>query len=216
MPVPKLFAATDDIQNRLKVFINKHVGLFGDNIINSPRAIGDGLQHLLEKHFGDLLGDYIQIYQSDFARRSMADLAFTDKEGFYHIVDIKTHRLDTFFNMPNLTSVERLARYYQDDTNYFDILMVVYTIQDGLLQVKQVYFVPIEFLSWECLTIGALGWGQIQIMNSNRIIVDPLGRTSWMIALCDALLAFYPREIQKINERITYFERLRQQWLHKS
>lgn len=39
----------------------------------------------------------------------MADLAFTDKEGIYSVVDVKTHREDTRFNMPNLTSVERLA-----------------------------------------------------------------------------------------------------------
>lgn len=44
----------------------------------------------------------------------MADLAFTDKEGFYSVVDVKTHRADTKFNMPNLTSVERLARFYSD------------------------------------------------------------------------------------------------------
>lgn len=38
----------------------------------------------------------------------MADLAFKDPDGFYYIVDVKTHRLGTAFNMPNLTSVERL------------------------------------------------------------------------------------------------------------
>ncbi len=45
----------------------------------------------------------------------MADLAFQDQQGFYYVVDVKTHRTDTKFNMPNLTSVERLARFYEDD-----------------------------------------------------------------------------------------------------
>lgn len=40
----------------------------------------------------------------------MADIAFKDRDDFYYVVDVKTHREDTKFNMPNLTSVERLAR----------------------------------------------------------------------------------------------------------
>ena len=28
--------------------------------------------------------------------------------------------------------------------------------------IDKVLFVPLEFLSWDCLTLGALGWGQIQ------------------------------------------------------
>ena len=54
----------------------------------------------------------------------MADLAFTDKDDCYYIADVKTHRLDTTFNMPNLISVERLSRFYEDDKNYFVILKV--------------------------------------------------------------------------------------------
>ena len=58
----------------------------------------------------------------------MADLAFEDSEGFYYVVDVKTHRHDTKFNMPNLTSVERLARFYEDDKNYFVLLFVSYEV----------------------------------------------------------------------------------------
>jgi hypothetical protein len=87
----------------------------------------------------------------------MADLAFTDTDNLYHSVDVKTHRLETKFNMPNLTSVERLARFYEDDQNHFVLLMIAYTISDVQVNVESVHFAPIEFLSWQCLTIGALG-----------------------------------------------------------
>ncbi len=73
------------------------------------------------------------------------------------MIDVKTHRTDTRFNMPNLTSVERLTRFYQDDKNYFVVLLVSYTVSGTALKVSGVRFVPIEFLMWECLTIGALG-----------------------------------------------------------
>ncbi|MBC6957825.1 MAG: hypothetical protein DWB44_16835, partial [Chloroflexi bacterium] len=47
------------------------------------------------------------------------------------------------------------------------------------------------------------GWGQIQIANANRIIIDSSqSRRTWMLNLCDTVLDFYPREIAKIEERI--------------
>lgn len=147
----------------------------------------------------------------------MADLAFSDPAGFYYIVDVKTHRLETHFNMPNLTSVERLARFYEDDNNYFVVLMVNYSITETRAKVSQAHFIPIEFLAWDCLTIGALGWGQIQIANANVIKVnESYSRKKWMLELCDVLLEFYPKEIGKINERMDYFKRIKQQWQKKS
>ena len=92
----------------------------------------------------------------------MADMAFEDPDGAYYVVDVKTHRLSTAFNMPNLTSVERLARFYEDDGNYFVVLMVTYEIEGLRAVVEQVTFVPIEFLDWGCLTIGALGWDRFR------------------------------------------------------
>jgi hypothetical protein len=143
----------------------------------------------------------------------MADLAFEDDDGYYYVVDVKTHRLSTKFNMPNLTSVERLARFYEDDKNYFVVLMVSYDIEKTSVDVKNVHFVPIEFLGWDCLTIGALGWGQIQIANSNIITINEgYARRTWMIELCDVLLEHYPREIVKANERIERFQRVREYW----
>jgi len=146
----------------------------------------------------------------------MADLAFEDHKGFYHVIDVKTHRLETKFNMPNLTSVERLSRFYEDDKNYFVLLMVSYDVSDLKIVARDVKFVPIEYLDWECLTIGALGWGQIQIANSNNIILkDKPNRAEWMIELCDMLLSFYPKEISKINARMEHFQKIRVYWSTK-
>lgn len=147
----------------------------------------------------------------------MADLAFSDRDGFYYVVDVKTHHLETRFNMPNLTSVERLARFYEDDKNYFVVLMVKYIIQGTRVIVKKAHFVPVEFLAWDCLTIGALGWGQIQIANANVVnINEGYSRKKWMLELCDIMLEFYPKEIGKIQERLDYFKRVKQHWEAKS
>lgn len=186
-------------------------------IMNSPRAMGDTVQEVL----GELLpktlpNGVISEFSADFARRSMADLAFTDVDDNYYMIDVKTHNTSTHFNMPNLTSVHRLARQYEDDRIFFVILLVEYSVDNGHLTFTSVRFVPIEHLKWDCLTIGALGWGQIQIANSNIIHIDrSITRKEWMLSLCDELDMFYPKEIAKITDRMSYFSKVRTFWENK-
>ncbi len=204
------------LEKKILDFLNSQTDFLSPRTINSPRAVGDAIQDLLADNFDKILGDLSSNYSSDFARRAMADLAFNDKDGNYYVVDVKTHRLDSSFNMPNLTSVERLARFYEDDKNYFVVLKTDYKIQDTKIIIDKVNFIPIEFLGWDCLTLGALGWGQIQIANSNNVsVVAKNSRKKWMLELCDSLFEFYPREIEKINDRISYFKRVRKYWENK-
>ncbi|MDR2796146.1 MAG: hypothetical protein LBB47_05485 [Spirochaetaceae bacterium] len=137
--------------------------LMNYNTVNSPRAVGDAVQGFLEKNISKCLPKkLVTKINTSFARRSMADLAFEDITGNYYVVDIKTHNLNTNFNMPNLTSVERLARFYGDNKNYFILLLVSYKIEGEQLAFDNCTFVPIEYLDWSCLTLGALGWGKFR------------------------------------------------------
>lgn len=147
----------------------------------------------------------------------MADLAVTDRAGLHHAIDVKTHRADSRFSMTNLTSVERLAHFYANDTNFFALLLIRYGIEGRRPVVTETTFVPIEFLAWDCLTIGALGRGQIQIRDSNTVTVNPgYSRRRWMLEFCDAMLSFYPREIAKIGERVSRFEEVRAIWQQRA
>lgn len=205
------------IARRSKEFLNGHEDFLSPSTARSPRAFGDALEGILGDNFRVILGEDCAEYSANFARRAMADIAFKDNDGLYYVVDVKTHREDTKFNMPNLTSVERLTRFYEDDSNYFVLLLVRYRLEGTHAVISEVTFVPIEFLDWECLTIGALGWGQIQIANANHISLRPhYSRKSWMLELCDIMLDFYPREIGKIETRIGYFQRVRQHWEAKT
>lgn len=116
--------------------------------------------------------------------------------------------------MPNLISVERLAKFYEDNTNYFTILLISYSVsKEGKPIFSVCDFVPIETLDWNCLTLGALGWGQIQITNSSYISINEnYSRKKWMLELCDNLDLFYPKEISKIQERIDRFKKVREFW----
>ena len=205
-----------ELAGKLKDYINSIPEFLSAQTARSTRAAGDAIEGIIAEKFDSLLGDWCKEYSSSFARRAMADIAFKDKEDFYCVVDVKSHREDTKFNMPNLTSVERLSRFYEDDKNVFALIMVKYTLDGNRVLVTEVSFVPIEFLDWDCLTVGALGWGQIQIANSNRIIVkDSFSRKQWMLTLCDTMLEFYPKEILKIHERVGRFEDVKSYWEKK-
>jgi len=206
-------ATYQEIENKIIKMMNSQEDFLSDTSTSSPRAAGDAIQSILSENFESILGENCGEYNSTFARRAMADIAFTDKNKLYYVVDVKTHRIDTHFNMPNLTSVERLTRFYEDDNNYFVILNVAYHIDGTKVNVTTVNFVPIEFLSWDCLTIGALGWGQIQIANSNNIQINPqYSRKKWMIKFCNVMLDFYPKEILKIDKRIKHFQKVKNIW----
>lgn len=204
--------AHHEIEQRVLALINNQEAFLNRTTRDSTRAVGDAIQAIVERHFQEILGDWCMEYTTQFARRAMADLAFKDHDGRYYVVDVKTHRIDTKFNMPNLTSVERLSRFYEEDTNYFTILYISYAVDGNDLSVQEVKFVPIEYLDWDCLTIGALGWGQIQITNANRIIVRPQPRDQWMVQFCEKMLAFYPKEIAKISSRLEHFQSVYAKW----
>lgn len=205
------------IELQIAELINGHPEFLSTQTASSTRAVGDALQAIVSENFQSILGDLCRKYSAQFARRAMADLAFYDTDDLYYVVDVKTHRLDTHFNMPNLTSVERLARFYEDDSNYFSILMIQYSIEQTKIRVQQIYFVPIEYLSWSCLTIGALGWGQIQIANAKTIdINEGCSRKQWMLEFCDVLLEFYPKEIGKVGSRIEHFKKVKLRWQEKA
>jgi len=204
----------EGIERKLRDLLNEQADFLSADTAESTRAAGDAIQSIIEDNFAEILGDLVGEYSASFARRAMADLAFKDKVNNYCVVDVKTHREGTAFNMPNLTSVDRLARFYEDDANYFVMLMVKYAVTGTRVTVQQVHFVPIEHLKWDCLTIGALGTGQIQIADSKRIEIDPSQkRRAWMLEFCDTVLTFYPREITKITKRIGKFEKVKEFWL---
>ena len=203
------------IESRIEAALNAHEDFLTDLTVQSTRAVGDAIEKILFDEFPHILGDCCKEYSPSFARRAMADLAFKDRDDLYYVVDVSTHRTDTHFNMPNITSVERLARFYEDDSNYFVILTVKYKIVGLRAEISKVCFAPIEFFMWDCLTVGALGWGQIQIANSNYVNIRRYPRKRWMLQFCDVMLSFYPKEMEKIGTRLERFKGLRELWESK-
>jgi len=169
------------VEENIKKTINHYKRFLTPQVINSPRSVGEAVQEISTDNFQEAVKDVCVNFDKTQGRRSMADLKFTDKDGFEYYVDVKTHNVNTEFNMPNLSSIRRLYDLYRDPTKYLAILLVSYSTKSNQLEVDKVKFFPIEFLDWSCLNIGALGWGQIQIANSNNIVfTKDRNRETWM------------------------------------
>jgi hypothetical protein len=101
-----------EIQKGIQEFLNQEKPYLSLDAAEHPRAVGDTIQSVLAKNFNSIIGkDMCAKYWPRFPRRDMRDMAFEDKDGLYYAVNVKSHRLlGTKFNMPNLISVELLAK----------------------------------------------------------------------------------------------------------
>lgn len=82
--------------------------------------------------------------------------------------------------------------------------------------VEKVVFSLLEHLSWQCLTLAALGWGQVQLKSSKAIRFDEnVTRKDWMLNMCQELTRFYANEHDKIDDRVKYFTEIKQFWTKK-
>ncbi len=203
------------IEDNILTLLNKQAQeLVSPFSLSSPRAIGDAVQEFLSDSLPQCVpSNIVQSFEKGFQRRSMEDMAFYDTNDYYYAIDSKTHNSNTMFNMPNLISVRRLANFYRNDTNFFNILIVEYEVSNKKISYSNCHFRPIEHYSWDCLTLGALGWGQIQIANSNNLIFDDkVSRKEWMLNMCNMMELFYQEEMGKLSKRITWFQGIKDFW----
>jgi hypothetical protein len=200
-----------EVQEAIREFLNSQEDYLSASTANSPGAVDEAIRNVLVSNLKQVLGEEICKHYSAFARRAMADLLLEDNNGFRYLINIRVHRLSTKFNMLDLTFVGRVTNFYTSDKNIFAVLMVAYDVEGTRVEVERVTFVPIESLGWDCLTIGALRWGHIEIANSNVITVNPgYSRKQWMLELCDTL------QSAKMEGRYRSFDREREFWLNHS
>lgn len=182
----------------------------------STRAAGDAIERIVSSLLPGLLEDVTGQWVEDLSRRAMADARVRTLSGATYDIDIKTHRIGTTFSRSNIISVRRLAGFYEDPKNVFLVILVSYSVVGNAVTFASTTAVPIEWLSWKSLTLGNLGWGQIQFLDTPTFeVVESQDRAIWMTQLCDQLLDFYPREITKTTERLAYFRKARDVWASK-
>lgn len=179
----------------------------------STRAAGDAIENIVSAALPGLLSDLTGSWVEDLSRRAMADARIQTASGAVYDIDIKTHQIGTKFSRSNLISWRRLAKFYERPENTFLIVLVSYEVTGHDVAFKACRTFPIEWLSWETLSLGLLGWGQIQFTNTRSFQeVTGNSRSAWMTEMCDRLLDFYPNEVAKIQDRIAFARKIRERW----
>lgn len=203
------------IEKHIKAFLNnKQKSELG--ISGTHRTAGDKIPEVLSNEIKNILSKFITSFELPTSSKSMANYEFTDKEGLKYYINVITHKQETHFNMPNITSVDRLKKLYNNDRNVFVVLLITYSASKPNENILDVRFIPIEFYSWSCLTLGALGSGQIQIKNASDITeIAQNSRKEWMLEFFDRLDEFYVNEADKTVKRIKNLLTLRIDWKKK-
>ena len=95
------------IEGKILSLLNKQDDFLGKHTVKITRGIGDAIQSVIEDNFQDILGELGHSYKKSTSQKSFADLSFIDKDENQIAVDVKTHRTDKKFSMPNLKSVKQ-------------------------------------------------------------------------------------------------------------
>lgn len=118
-----------------------------------------------------------------------------------HPVNVKSNNLAKANYSPNIISAKKLLIWLRNPENKLSFIFVDYEIEkDGTVKViKDSGLIPVEHLSWECLTIEAQGWGVIQMCRELKIDRTQ-DRKSFLKGLKRAYEVFMLKEERKMIE----------------
>ena len=93
-------------------------------------------------------------------RKSIGDFLLDDD--IQKPVNVKSNNVAKNNYSPNIISAKRLIKWLEQDENQLYFIFVNYKKTDkGVEVINDSGLVPVEQLSWDCLTIEAQGWGVI-------------------------------------------------------
>ena len=199
------------IESDIKQLLSGSDAFNARDVQDSPRAMGDVVQNVLSEGMQNCLPTgLIKNYKGKHGRKAFADISFDDINNNHYAIDVKTHNKNTVFNMPNLTSIKNIAIHYKEHKKeVFVIILVEYERENDSITFDSVRMFPIECIKWKCLSLALLGWGQIQIKNSNNVEVDySQSRKAWIDELQLNIEKFYQKEIKKLKQRNKFFKDL--------
>jgi len=202
---------TKILEKTIIELINNADEIVSVNSLKSTRAIGDGLKdYILQNIHSIFPSDEINSIEVTTKKKSMYNIKLTDIYGNIHFINIISHNKLTHFNMPNITSIDRIKKLYQDKNNTFDILLISYIIEDYKILAQECKLLAIESFDWSCLRIGSLGCGQLQFKNSNNLLINEnYDRKLWLKQMLTEAICYYEKEADKNIERGSLYKKIK-------
>ena len=191
----------ENIIKQIQEALNKDIRLdynVDENLMQ--RGVADIIEQDVSRIILNLKSRIIKESYEAKSKRSIEDVGLITKDYDDVKIDIKTHDTESELSMPNLISISRLKKFYENDRNLLVYVFVKYINHGNNVQVLQVKVKPIEQINWECLTIGNLGKGQLQITDMNKISFQNfMTRKDWMERLSYDAIIYYQKLIDKIR-----------------
>jgi hypothetical protein len=161
------------------------------------------------------MDDYLQI-EIEIARRHGANARGTKKsigdflldDDIKRPVNVKSNNIQKKNYSPNIISAKRLIKWLSRDGNELFLLFVNYKrTEKGIEYVDDSGLIPVQHISWNCLTIEAQGWGVIQMCKPLEIDAsqDLKGFFKGMKAAYEKYMKKESKKMEKILEMIKDF-----------
>lgn len=151
------------------------------------------------------MDDYIQI-EIEIAKKhnavakgtkkSIGDFLLNDDEK--KPVNVKSNNLDKNNYSPNIISAKRLIKWIEKEGNELYFIFVNYKkTKSGIEIIDDSGLIPVEHISWGCLTIESQGWGVIQMSKALKI-----DKNQDKKAFLKGMKIAYEKYIKKENEKM--------------
>jgi hypothetical protein len=100
-------------------------------------------------------------------RKAVGDFMLSDT----HAVNVKSNNVAKQNYSPNMLSIQKMHKWVFEQRCDLSFVFVDYKEEGGKLKIlKQTKPIPIEQISWDCLSIEAQGYGVIQMCRPRKIV----------------------------------------------
>jgi len=131
-------------------------------------------------------------------RKAVGDFMLADN----HAVNVKSNNVAKQNYSPNMISIQKMHKWVFEDRNDLSFIFVDYKEQGhGLRILSESGPIPIERISWDCLSIEAQGYGVIQKVGALKILPDQTKREFYKGFL--VAYAKYRQKEHKKHERFS-------------
>ena len=188
------------IQGALDSQLPREITMVDDGLMQ--RGIADIIEVKVSNIILKLKHQSIKESYEAKSKRSIEDVGLVTNDYDDVKIDIKTHDSESELSMPNLISISRLKKFYENDRNLLLYVFVKYINYGDSIQILHAQVKTVEQLNWDCLTIGNLGKGQLQVRNMDEIsFQNHMTRNDWMERLSYDVVIYYQSLIKKIQTK---------------
>jgi hypothetical protein len=111
------------------------------------------------------------------SRKAIGDFMLSDT----HAVNVKSNNVDKANYSPNMISIKMMHEWVFEERKQLSFIFVDYKHgANGLEILGETDPIPIEHISWDCLTIEAQGYGVIQMCDCRKIVENQTKRDFYL------------------------------------